>query len=60
MPENLSLPSVVLRMAIAAGRRHSLGLCADGTVVAAGNGASGEGRVGAGLGTVFMLREKRS
>lgn len=30
---------------IAAGRRHSLGLCADGTVVAAGTGTSGECRV---------------
>ena len=30
---------------IAAGRRHSLGLRADGTVVAAGTGTSGECRV---------------
>jgi alpha-tubulin suppressor-like RCC1 family protein len=30
---------------IAAGRRHSLGLCGDGTVVAAGTGTSGECRV---------------
>src|SRR4029450_10579700 len=30
---------------IAAGRRHSLGLCADGTVVATGTGTSGECRV---------------
>ena len=41
-------------MLIAAGRRHSLGLRADGTVVAAGAGTSGECRVDSWTGVVAV------